>query len=67
MALGARFHDVLAVTAGTTLGMMVSDGIAVYAGDRLAAKVNMTWVRRATAILFVGFGIGALWPIISSY
>ena len=33
VALGARFHDVLWVAAGTTLGMMAANIPAVYLGE----------------------------------
>jgi putative Ca2+/H+ antiporter (TMEM165/GDT1 family) len=32
LALGARFASTAQVTAGTTLGMLVADGVAVFAG-----------------------------------
>lgn len=56
VALGARFASAAAVTAGTTLGMMVTDGLAVFAGEKMAEKVPMHWVRRAAAALFFIFG-----------
>jgi putative Ca2+/H+ antiporter (TMEM165/GDT1 family) len=56
VALAASFQDVLSVTAGTTLGMMFSDGLAVFLGDRFLKKVPMPWVRRGAAALFAIFG-----------
>lgn len=52
VALAARYHSVVLVTAGTTLGMLVSDGLAVFLGERLAARLPMHWIRVAAAGLF---------------
>ena len=60
VALGARFHDVVAVTAGTTLGMMAANAPVVWLGDRLLARVNLDSVRRIAAALFVAIGVWTL-------
>lgn len=61
MALGARYHNIIPVTVGTTMGMMVSDGLAVFLGDRLAGRVQSKWVRWVAAALFFVFGAVSLW------
>ena len=61
VALAARFQSAVLVTIGTTLGMMVSDGLAVFLGDRLAGRVQSRWVRFAAAALFFVFGALSLW------
>lgn len=58
VALGARFASTLDVTAGTTLGMLSSDGLAVFAGTRLVSRAPMRLVRRVAAALF--FALGSL-------
>ena len=60
IALGARFHSVVLVTAGTTLGMMLSDGLAVMLGDQLVGKINLKYMRWMTATLFLIFAAGVL-------
>jgi putative Ca2+/H+ antiporter (TMEM165/GDT1 family) len=60
VALGARFHSVLFVTAGTTLGMLAADGLAVFAGARLSDLVPMRYVRLSAAALFFLFGAAAI-------
>jgi putative Ca2+/H+ antiporter (TMEM165/GDT1 family) len=60
MALGARFGDPVVVTIGTTLGMMVSDGLAVLLGDRIAHRVQMRSLRIFAALLFFAFGVWSL-------
>jgi putative Ca2+/H+ antiporter (TMEM165/GDT1 family) len=61
VALAARYQSALSVTIGTTLGMLVSDGLAVAIGDRLAARVQSRWIRVVSASLFFVFGGLSLW------
>jgi putative Ca2+/H+ antiporter (TMEM165/GDT1 family) len=56
VALAARFQSVVLVTTGTTLGMLASDGLAMFLGERLAQKVPMKWIRVGAATLFFAFG-----------
>jgi len=66
IALGARYGDVLAVTAGTTLGMMLANVPVVLAGEALIRHVPLKAVRTAAAILFVAMGAWLLrssWPL----
>lgn len=60
IALGARFASPWLVTAGTTLGMLAADGLAVAFGERLLQRIPMLWVRRAASLLFALFGVGIL-------
>ncbi|RZA15394.1 MAG: TMEM165/GDT1 family protein [Proteobacteria bacterium] len=60
VALAARYHDLVLVTLGTTLGMMLSNGAAVFFGDKMAAKISMVWMHRFAALFFIIFAIGAL-------
>ncbi|MET0372286.1 MAG: TMEM165/GDT1 family protein [Sphingobium sp.] len=62
VALGARFDNVFAVTAGTTLGMMIANVPAVLFGDLLAKSVPMRALRVGAALLFLALG---LWMIAS--
>ena len=61
VALGARYQSLLLVTTGTTLGMLVADGLAVALGDRLASRVQGRWVRVVAASLFFVFGALSAW------
>ena len=60
VALGAQFDNLLAVTAGTTLGMMIANVPAVLFGEALARKVPMRALQLAAALLFLLLG---LWMI----
>jgi len=56
VALAARFHDIVLVTAGTTLGMMLVNVPAVLCGDRIARVVPLKPIRIAAAALFAILG-----------
>ena len=58
--LAARFNDLLTVTAGTTLGMMIANVPAVLLGDRVVKKVPVQWVHRIAAVVFAGIGVAVL-------
>jgi putative Ca2+/H+ antiporter (TMEM165/GDT1 family) len=56
VALGARFQMPVIVTIGTTLGMLVADGLAVLFGERFTHAVPLKVVRIFSALMFAGFG-----------
>jgi putative Ca2+/H+ antiporter (TMEM165/GDT1 family) len=56
VALAARFNDLVAVTAGTTLGMMLANVPAVLFGDVLARRVPIDSVRACAAAAFAVLG-----------
>lgn len=60
VALGAQYRSAVIVTLGTTLGMLVTDGLAVFLGEQIAEKVQMKYIRWAAAGLFFIFGIAAI-------
>ena len=57
VALAARYDDLIAVVAGTTLGMMLADVPAVFLGDRIAKKVSMPLVHGLAALIFGVLGL----------
>ncbi len=60
VALGARFHEVVPVTLGTTLGMMLANVPAVFLGNELIKRVPLKAVRIVAALLFLGIGLWLL-------
>ena len=60
IALAARFHDLVAVVAGTTLGMLIADVPAVFVADRFAARMPHQWIRAIAAALFAALGVATL-------
>jgi putative Ca2+/H+ antiporter (TMEM165/GDT1 family) len=61
VALAARYHSVVRVTIGTTLGMLATDGLAVFLGEKLARRVSMKAIRWVAAGIFFVFGILSAW------
>jgi len=57
VALGAHYAATIAVTMGTTLGMLVADGLAVFIGSRFATVIPLPLFRRFAAALFFLFGV----------
>ena len=57
VALAARYEDLVAVVAGTTLGMLIADVPAVFVGDKLAKKVPMRLVHATAAAIFGLLGV----------
>ena len=65
MALGARYQNVLAVTIGTTAGMMIANVPAVLLGEKLLARVPLRAVRIGAAAVLALLGLAMLasvWP-----
>ena len=60
IALGAQYQDVLVVAAGTTLGMMLANGPAVFLGEELVKRVSLKATRIAAALLFLVLGLWQL-------
>lgn len=67
VAMSAHYADVLMVVAGTTLGMLIADVPAVFAGDKLATKIPMKLVHRIAAAMFAALGIATLFGIGSNF
>ncbi len=60
VALGAQFHNVALVAAGTTLGMMLANTPAVFLGEAAATKLPLKYIRWAAAAGFAAVGIWVL-------
>jgi putative Ca2+/H+ antiporter (TMEM165/GDT1 family) len=56
-ALAAHYNSLLAVVAGTTLGMLLADVPAVFLGDAVARRVSLRIVRGIAAAIFADLGL----------
>jgi putative Ca2+/H+ antiporter (TMEM165/GDT1 family) len=63
VALAARYPDLLAVVAGTTLGMMLANVPAVLLGDQIARNLSMTLVHGVAAAIFAVLGLLTLFNV----
>jgi len=57
VALAARYHELVAVVAGTTLGMMIANVPAVLLGEVAAKKIPMKLVHGIAALIFAVLGV----------
>ena len=60
VALSAHYAAPWLVVSGTTLGMLIADVPAVFAGDRLASRIPMRLVHAIAAAIFALLGL-ATW------
>jgi len=60
VALAAQYQALVAVVAGTTLGMMIANVPAVLLGGRLAGRLPVRLVHLVAAALFAVIGIATL-------
>ena len=60
VALAAKYHAFFTVVAGTTLGMMIANGPAVFLGDRIASRMPVKLVHRIAAAIFAVLGVATL-------
>ena len=60
IALGAKYSNVLSVTVGTTLGMMLANAPAVWIGQKFTKRMPIKWVHAVAAISFISIGIATL-------
>jgi putative Ca2+/H+ antiporter (TMEM165/GDT1 family) len=60
VALAAQYQALVAVVAGTTLGMMIANVPAVLLGDRIAHRMPVRFVHGVAAAIFVILGVAIL-------
>ena len=59
-ALGARFHEILWVAGGTTIGMMIANTPAVYVGEMAASRIPVKPLRYVAAAALLAQGVWTL-------
>ena len=60
VAMAAHYAAPLLVVTGTTLGMLIADVPAVFAGDKLASRIPMQLVHSIAAAIFTLLGAATL-------
>jgi putative Ca2+/H+ antiporter (TMEM165/GDT1 family) len=60
VALGAQYAPLVAVVAGTTLGMMLANAPVVFFGDAITRRVPIKVVHAVAAVIFLALGVGVL-------
>lgn len=57
MALAAAYSNLVAVVAGTTVGMLIANLPVVFLGKAFAGRLPMTLIHHGAALIFAGLGI----------
>jgi len=60
VAMAAHYPDPILVVAGTTLGMLLADVPAVFAGDKLSGRIPLKLVHGIAAAMFAALGVATL-------
>jgi putative Ca2+/H+ antiporter (TMEM165/GDT1 family) len=60
VAMAAHYPNPVLVVVGTTLGMLIADVPAVFAGDKLAHRIPMRLVHGVAAAIFATLGVATL-------
>lgn len=58
--LGAQFTAVLAVTVGSTLGMLAANAPLLWLGQRFCRYLPVRWIQRLASLVFIAMGIAAM-------
>jgi putative Ca2+/H+ antiporter (TMEM165/GDT1 family) len=61
--LAAQFHNIVLVTIGTTIGMMLANVPAVLLGEAVTKIIPLKYVRIAAAFIFTAIG---LWVVLAA-
>lgn len=56
MALAARYDQIYQVVIGSTVGMLLADGPAVFLGQVASPSFSFKWIRIGAALIFVVLG-----------
>jgi putative Ca2+/H+ antiporter (TMEM165/GDT1 family) len=63
VALAAQFQSLVAVVAGTTIGMMAANVPVVILSHTITNHISIKWVRALSGVLFAFLGIYELYKI----
>jgi putative Ca2+/H+ antiporter (TMEM165/GDT1 family) len=55
--LAAKYHDLISVGIGATLGLWAVGGLAILGGRQLLRWIQLTWIARGAAIVMATLGV----------
>jgi len=61
VALGAQYASLVAVVAGTTVGMMLANAPVVFWGEALTRRIPICALHIVAAVIFFALGLAVLW------
>src|ERR1700693_900637 len=57
LVLAAKYHDLIAVVTGTTIGMMIVNVPTVLLAEKVTRVVPLKWIRVAAALVYALLGV----------
>ncbi len=60
IALAARYHSMVAVMIGSSIGMLLADAPVIWFGEKITKRIPATLLHRVSAVLFAFFGFAVL-------
>jgi putative Ca2+/H+ antiporter (TMEM165/GDT1 family) len=57
LALAAKYHNLIAVVTGTTIGMMIVNVPTVLLAEKVTRVVPLKWIRVAAALVYALLGV----------
>lgn len=66
ISLAVEYHSMIYVLMGTTLGMVISDGIGIIIGVVMRRHIPEKTIKWISAIIFVLFGLNGVYKVLAS-
>ncbi len=66
ISLAAQYQNPLCILAGTTLGMLIADGVGIIIGVVLCRRIPQRKIKWFSAIIFVLFGLVGVYEVLSA-
>jgi putative Ca2+/H+ antiporter (TMEM165/GDT1 family) len=67
IALAVEYNSVFSVWYGTTLGMLIADGIGIVFGVVMGKRIPERTIKWAASMIFMGFGAWGLYDTLPSH
>ena len=61
ISLAVKYQAIFTVWMGTTLGMLIADGIGIIVGIVMGKKIPERLIKWGAALIFIGFGLVGLY------
>lgn len=65
ISLAAEYQNPVSVLMGTTIGMLIADGIGIVVGVVLCKRIPQRRIKWFSAIIFVLFGLVGIYEVLS--
>jgi Ca2+/H+ antiporter, TMEM165/GDT1 family len=66
ISLAAEYHNPISVLMGTTIGMLIADGVGIVVGVMLCKRIPQRRLKWLSAMIFVLFGLVGVYEVLSA-